>query len=591
MRKRVRIIMIVVAAAFILGFLGSELWNIIARQGGADPRGQNPKGLVAEVGKHEVTSEEYRAALAYITEKYKNENRLRDLSNEDYANIEQQTWRFLVGELTWSQVLEKARIRLTQDEVVQIMQANPPEELRDNPELMTDGRFDQQKYVELMNKPENREYFSRYYQELVEMLPKEKFRIDVVSSWRPTQLEIQEQLAQANTVWRVTSLYFGPAAIADAGDIQPTDAEIKAYYDANRNDFKSKEVRQIRYTVFPVALSSRDSADAKELIDKAWAQLQSGESFNLTMLDYSELAPDTIATKFPRERLDPATDSVVKKLKPGQTSEPFLASYGWQIIALDSISADSVALRRIVVRVKLGGEALATVRDTVRAFIEQASAAPFESVAARFNSPVLRLRPMVDGELNLAGLNIDSPNQVEQWARRAKPGSVLPNAQRGPFGYYVFCLDSVTPAGVQDFEKVKAAAGWRVRQKKEKALWQAKAEAAVAELRAGKTLEQYASENPGVELQPEEFPGLQEARRRKGPEFAGALLGLAAGERVGPVIADWGAFIIRCDERFEIQGMTAETYAQQRQQDIAQRLMGEFLKTPDIKDYREGLQY
>lgn len=583
--------MIIVAVAFILGFLGSELWSLIARQGGESGQAQDNRGLIGEIGDHEVTPEEYRAALSYITDKYKTENRLRDLTNEDYANIEQQTWRFLVTELTWNKALKDARITITQDEVLQIMQANPPEELRSNPDLQKDGQFDQQKYVELMNKPENREYFAKYYQELVEMLPKEKFRIDVVSAWRPTQSEIDEALSNGNAAWKTTSLYIGPAAVADAGNVEPSEAEIKAWYDSHQEEYKVKETRQVSYVLFPVTIGLEDSSDAKELIDKAYAQLQGGETFNLTMLDYSELAPDTIAVKFPRERLDPATDTAVKALKVGAYSAPFLTSYGWQIVALDSVGADSVALRRIVVRVKQGGEVLGAVRDSVRSFIDATAETPFETLAMRYNIPVLRARPMVGGEANLAGINIDSPSQVEMWARKAKAGSVLGTPQRGPFGYYVFSLTAITPAGVQEFDKVKPAAGWRVRQEKEKTLWLAKAEAAVEQIRAGKTFEQFAAENAGIEIQVEEFAGLLDARRRKGAEFAGALLGLGPGERVGPVTTDWGAFVIRCDERGENPVLTAEGYAQQRQQELAQQMLEEFLKTPEIKDYRDGSQY
>jgi parvulin-like peptidyl-prolyl isomerase len=456
---------------------------------------------------------------------------------------------------------------------------------------MTDGKFDQQKYVELMNKPENRAYFAKYYQDLIEMLPKEKFRIDVVSAWRPTQLEIQERVGLANAAWKVTSLYFGPAAVADAGNVEPTDTEVRAYYDSHQEDFQTKEVRQISYTVFPVTVSPQDSADAKELIDRAYAQLQSGESFNLTMLDFSELAPETLATKFPRSRLDPATDTMVKKLNAGEYSSPFLTSYGWQIVALDSTGLDSLAMRRIVVRVKQGGEALGAVQDSVRAFIDAAAETPFETLAASRNIPVLRARPMVGGEANLASINIDSPSQVEQWAKRAKAGSVMPTPQRGPYGYYVFAMASVTPAGVQEFEKVKPAAGWRVRQEKEKALWLAKAQAAVEQIRAGESFEQYAAASSGVELQSEDFGGVDDARRRKGAEFAGALASLNTGERVGPIVTDWGAFIIRCDERTDLSAMTPDAYVQQRQQQLAQQLLGEYLKTPEIKDYRDGLQY
>ena len=123
MRKRARVVMIIVAAAFIAGFLMSELWQMLSRRG--SDRGLRDRGIIGMVGKHAITPEEYRNATTYITNKYKQDNQLRDLSTEDYAQIEDQTWRFLVSELTWTKVLKDANIRVTQEEVFEIMKALP----------------------------------------------------------------------------------------------------------------------------------------------------------------------------------------------------------------------------------------------------------------------------------------------------------------------------------------------------------------------------------------------------------------------------------------------------------------------------------
>jgi hypothetical protein len=99
LRKRVRAIMIVVAVAFVAGFLMGELWRVLSSS-----RGQESplsRGIVAEVGGRKVNTDQYRNAIAYMTDKYRSENQLRDLSNEDYAKIENQAWEFLVTEFTW----------------------------------------------------------------------------------------------------------------------------------------------------------------------------------------------------------------------------------------------------------------------------------------------------------------------------------------------------------------------------------------------------------------------------------------------------------------------------------------------------------
>jgi len=586
MRKRARVVMIVVAVAFIAGFLMSELWRMLAVR--RTSRGPQRRSYVGQVGKHIITYDEYRNATSYITDKYKSDNQLRDLSDQDYASIENQTWQFLVSELTWAKVLKNANIRVTQDEVFEIMKANPPEELRDRPELMTDGKFDQEKYLKVMNAPENRAIFSKYFRDLVDMLPKEKFRIDILASYRVTQGEAQEALKDANTVWKATSLYFGPQVVKEKAE--PTDVEVRTYYDKHKDDFLVKETRQLRYVLFPLATTPQDSQAAKDVIDHAYAQLKAGETFNVAMLDFSDLEAETSGTLFAKSRLDPSTDSILGKLKPGSYSPPFLTTYGWQIVVLDSIRRESVALRRVLVRVKQSAEMQATIRDSVRGFIDKCATENFDTLVTRFGLTAVRMRPMVGGEADFASLSLEGPSQLTEWARHAKAGTVMETSMRGRDGYYVFQLAQVSPAGVQPFEKVKPALSFRVRQEKEKAVWLAKANAALAEVKAGKALEQYAQENPGVELMASEtYSGLTDARRRRGPEFAGALSDLSAGEKCGVIETNWGAYIIRCDERTEGKGMTADEYTQQRQQQVAQDLMGEYLKEPEVKDYRDAM--
>ena len=587
MRKRVRVIMFIVAAAFIAGFLMSELWRMIGDRG--DRRSANPQGLVAKVGDHNVTNDEYRGVVSYITDKYKTDNKLRDLSNEDYQAIEQQSWEFLVTELTWAKVLKGEKIGVSNEEIMEIVKSNPPEELRNKPELMTDGKFDPQKYLQVINAPENREYFTRYSRQIFEMLPREKFRIDVSNAYRVTNPEIEDALVAANNRWKITTLFFGSQVVKQK--VEPTDAETRTWYDSHKDKFLVKEMRQLRQVFFPLAVTRDDSVAAKEVIDRAHDQLLKGETFNLTTLDYSDLEGETLSAMIPRAGLDKLTDSLVSRLKPGQYSSPYLAAYGWQIVQFDSAKRDSVAFRRILVRVKLGSEVLATVRDSVRSFIDRSATEKFDTLAARFGLQVRPTRPLVGDMKELPGLDVESPGGLIAWARTAKPGQVFDQPLRGARGYYVFELAEVKPAGVRDFEEVKQFVSQSARLDKEKQVWLPMAKHALDAIKAGKSLEQYAQENPGVELQADSFDGISQCRARKGVEIAGAVLALNTGEKYGVVEFDWGAFIIRCDERVPISKLDPAGYAEQRRSKVAQDLFGEMLKQPEIRDYRDALAY
>jgi hypothetical protein len=581
--------MFIVAAAFIAGFLMSELWRMIGTRGSQRGRTQDTHGYVGMVGKHGVTPDEYHAAVSYITDKYKTDNRLRDLSNDDYQAVEQQAWKYLVTELTWAKVLKAERVGVTEAEIMEIVRSNPPEELRNKPELLTDGKFDPQKYQQIINAPENREYFSKYFRQILEVLPREKLRIDVISAYRVTNQETEDALAAANTKWKTTALYFGPKVMKQK--YEPTEAEMKSWYEAHKDSFRTKETRQLRYVFFPMAVSSQDSADAKDAIDRAYDQLAKGETFNLTALDYSDLEGETLSAMTPRSGVGKETDTVLAKLKPGQHSLPYLAPYGWQITQLDSAKKDSVAYRRIVVRVKMGSEVLATVRDSVRSFVEKAATEKFDTLAVRFGLTVQQTRPLVGDQKELPGLDVESPASVVEWAKKAKSGQVLDQPQHGARGYYVFELAEVKPAGFADYDRVKQAAGFRLRMEKEKRAWTDMAQQALAAIKSGKSLEQYAAENAGVELQVDSCTGLLDCRRKQGPEFAGAVAALNPGEKCGVVETSWGAFIIRCDGRTPVSALEPAAYVEQRRSQVGQDLMGELLKEPEVRDYRDALAY
>ncbi|MFO7675213.1 MAG: peptidyl-prolyl cis-trans isomerase [bacterium] len=588
-RKRVRIVMIIVAVAFVAGFLLGELWTVLRSRGrGDDPRA---RGIVGRVGDHQVTETEYRGAVAYATDRYKQENGLRDLANQDYEAIENRAWQWLTTELTWAGLMEKTGVTITEEEVVQIMRANPPEDIRNNPELRDSaGNFDHERYLAAMNQQQNQPYFARYFQELAEMLPKEKLRIDMASSFRITPGELEHARRTDGRRVQVTSLYFGQRLLDPP--VEVTDEEARQYFETHRDEFKPKATRQLNYVSFPRQVSAADSAEAAQAIGRAAAQLEAGESFNLTMLDFSDLVPDTAGVRAARSRLDPATDSVIRTLKPGQHSGPFLAPYGWQIVALDSITEDTAVLRRILVRVKLSGESFGRVRDEVESFLEFVADAGLESLAAARGLRVSRLRPLVGDEPEVGGLDLVNPAAVADWALRAKPGDVMPTPARSAAGgYYVFQLAEYRPAVVPEFEEVKRQATWRARQEKEKAVWNARAREVLAEIRAGRPLEQFAGEESRIDISTEPFEGIQDCRRRKGPEFAGAVKGLDPGQISGVVETGWGAFIVRLDAEGEVEGFDVEEIARQRQEEIAQQVMRELVEAPEVKDYRDVPAY
>jgi len=585
MRKRVKIIMFIVVLSFIGGFLMSELWQMIRfRTRGTQSYWE--KGIFGKVGKKSITREEYQNTLDYITYKVMKDKKIRELSEEDRENLHSQVWQYLVNEKVWSDVLKQEKIKITEAEIYEIMKNNPPPELRDRPELLTDGKFDQEKYLSLMSNPENQAYFSVYARELVDMLPKEKFQIDVSSMYRVTSGEIQDQLALENTSVIATYLYFSPKVVKE--QYKPTEKEIAEYFEKNKKEFEIPEMRRLKYVFFPRQITAEDSLDAQRQIEDVYGMVKPEEEFSLLIKDFSDNPEDTAAAWFEKKSLDARTQSVIDSLKPGTISKPFLGTDGWQILNLEAKKKDSVKLKKIVIKIKITSTTTSLVQDSMNKFLERARTENFDTLALEYGLAGGQTRVIKGRPVTFQGLYAIS--QLQDFALRASPKE-LSEPMRGRNGYFVFRLEGIDEASYQPLDRVKQMIEWRVQRDKDKDRIKAIAEETFKKVFAGKSFDDIVKEDTTIELHQDTFTSFTRCKSAKGPEFAGALYALKPKETSGVISVDWGSFIIRCDERKEANNIVADDWRKERQQAVSTRIMNEVLKTPEISDFRNVFFY
>ncbi len=596
MRKRVRSIMFVVAGTFIAGFLLGEVWRLLASRR-TDQHGYKP-GIVGQVGRHEISLNEYNYNRSAVAQRYQLDSLFREMTPEDEARIDDEAWTNLTSDWIWAELMRKTKLRISEGELDWIMVHYPPEWLRNRPELMTDGQFDTAKYIQLLQHPENRQVFAQYARDIYKQLRSQKVQIYAASAYRPVTAEIEDALRQANSVVAVSWLYF-----SGRDEAEPTEAEARDYYRRHPHEFRvPKEIREVHFAYFPLRITGQDSLAARQRIEVAYARLRGAQdsaslrdSIDAAMFTDSDFLPETTSTRILRSALEPAVDSALSRLRPGQFSPVLPAPAGWQIVLLDSVHSDTYWVRRIRTRIRPDNAAEIAILDSIRSFIEIASNEGPESAAARTGTafaptPLV----LVGGRLTQQFIQLYAPGQLEEWARRAKVGEVMPAPLRGPAGFYVFMLTSVKPAGVRPWdEQVKQAALWRVRQEKAKNAAVAKAREAITELRNGKTLEQYAAEHPEVMFGTDTVNGIWDyhMRGQRGVEFVGAALALTPGRTTGPVETRTGAYCIRCDGRTESQTLTAEEYTRQRQQQLAQAILQKLWEEHEVRDFRSPRGY
>ncbi len=583
MRRIGKLVMFIVLAAFV---------GLIFFQWGADISsrvwggGRAPKGVLGRVNKAEIKDTEYQNLLRQALLNQEQANRTTQLSETQIDSLRQAVWQELVTQKVWDGVLKREGTVVTDQEVFEILKSNPPPELRDREELKTDGKFDPAKYVGLLQEPRLQAYFESYALQLKQVLPKEKVRWDVLSSYRITSPELHELLSREGVAMKATYLLFGSKFVPEISP--PTAAELKANYETNKETLAIPEQRYLKFVVFPKRPSSQDSVSAKERIDDAFRTVQEGEDFTEVAKDYSD-DPAIPATAVLSQLRNPAHD-VLKGLKPGGVSEPFLDGIGWHVVKLLEKKGDSLRIVRIGVRIQPSAETIEAIKERVEDFRSKAKGARFDTTCKDFGLTPRDMQPIKKGgEVVLYGVPDTKP--VETFARYGKVGS-LSQPVKGPNTYLVFYVAKDEPKRIPTFDQVKEGLTKRLMKEKQNEFLKNYALEAYKKAASGLSLEAIAQEDSNIILDSVTCPSFSDCRNLKGPEFAGALYALRQKETSGVVVTLFGSVIIRCDERKET-GYEGDVQAFEKtyQEGIISEISNGLFPDPKVDDYRDAFSY
>jgi peptidyl-prolyl cis-trans isomerase D len=285
--------------------------------------------------------------------------------------------------------------------------------------------------------------------------------------------------------------------------------------------------------------------------------------------------------------LDTTFARALKKLRPGELSQPVRTQFGYHLIRVDQVNGDSVKARHILIPFELRAarrdsvEARADTLDRVAA--TQTNGAVLDSVAAEMHLTVGHAPRLIDGDRMQLG-RYQIPD-VSVWAFEAKVGETSPVIDGAP-AYYVFRLDSLIPAGVPPLAELRDAITAEVRVEKKKAVLAARAPALYDGLKSAPDLVVGAiakglpaqSFGPMTRLAP---PGYL----TREPLVLGAAFGLAVGERSDLIKGQDGYYVVEVKARHSAD---STAWLQQR---VSQREgLLQTARQARIRAYMDGLR-
>jgi peptidyl-prolyl cis-trans isomerase D len=348
-----------VCLAFVIFYIPDFL-----RSSGADASGDT----IAKVEGQEITAGEFRRNY---------EAQLQAYRSAYGGNVSEQLLKQLGIETQLVQQMVDERAALAEADRLGITVSD--EEVRQRifslPAFQENGAFiGEQRYQQLLrlNRPPMSP--AEFEDNIRRQLTIEKLRAALTDWMSIPDSELEKEYHQRNDKVKLAVVSF--TADKFRPQVTATDAEVAAYFDAHKADFKVPEKRKIRYLLIDIdALKSKivipaadvertynnnieqyttpeqvrashillktdgkDDAAVKAKAEEILKQARNGADFAELARKYSE---DTESAKnggdldyFPRGRMVPEFDQAVFSMQPGQISDLVKTQYGYHIIKL-----------------------------------------------------------------------------------------------------------------------------------------------------------------------------------------------------------------------------------------------------------------
>lgn len=600
MRSSAKWIWIFLIVAFVGGFLFADAAGLVGV-------GQlTPTTPVATVNGEDILATTWFQATAAL-EQQATQQSSRSITLDERRRLSDEAFEQLVSDALLRQEYRRRGIRATDEEIAEAARFAPPPQLAQNPELMTDGRFDMAKYQRFLASPAVRQQgllfqLEAYYRD---QIPREKLFEQVTSDVYVSDERLWSIWQDTRDTTQISYVKFTPSMVPDSAVTVEASA-IREHYDKNKEDFERPSRAVVSVLTIPRSVGPADSAAVRNRLLALRARIVGGENFaDVARAESSDSASAREGGALgsgTRGRFVPEFENAAFALSAGEISQPVLSQFGYHLIKVDSRKADTLTVSHILLPV-VQSDSAATVTDRRAddlARIAGSSDDPraLDSAAKVLGIPIRRAAVLDTEALTIDGRFIPS---VGPWAfQGARPGetSELFDADDG---YYLARLDSLKEGGVPSLAEATPEIRdiLAIQKKLDVLMPRAQQLAAAAAAAAASSLEQ-AAQAAGLQvIQSQPFTrvgGAENIGRLN--QAIGASFSLPIGAVSAPIRIYDAIFVQRVDQRVLQDRATWEAQKDSQRMQVTQQLkqqrVREFLvnlrESATVKDKRKDVE-
>jgi peptidyl-prolyl cis-trans isomerase D len=594
-------IMVPIIIVLFLGWMVLEI-GMEALSGGLAGGPQN----VGSVNGDPITAVAYNERYNAL---YQQAQQQGEVTDEMARRLQDEAWEQLVQETLMRQELERRGIGVSDREILWAARNLPHPGFAQQEIFLTNGRFDIEKYRQFLAGPtapaEVYAQLESYYRQ---QLPQEKLGRQLTAGRYLTDAELWRAFQDRTETATVDYVQLDLQKLVPQ-DPAVSDAEVRRYYEENRDRFKRTEGARLKVAYIPLTINEADRQAAVQRAREVKAEIAGGADFaemaRVHSSDQSNKEQGGDLGTFGRGQMVPAFDSVAFSLPVGQVSDPVVTQFGVHLVKVDSRTGEQVSARHILIPFEKSDTEIERLEQQLERIAQaglqrglKAAAAGQPGVTFREGVEVSAANPMIPG----VGGAMSALNWAQEESGNRSAGADperVSEVLESPEALYLVEMESYHPAGETPLAEATPAIRQQLVYDKRREAGRAEAEKMVTEIRGGRTLEQVAQargltvQRAGPFTRVEANPVLGQANAA-----VGAAFGTPIGQVGPPAVTPAGVFLVRpvsrtaADRRqYEQQKATLRTQAMsQMRQDLLGQWMTNVRSEAKIKDNRARLQ-
>jgi peptidylprolyl isomerase/peptidyl-prolyl cis-trans isomerase D len=264
MRDKMHLVLYVLVGAFLITIVfewGMNFSGWSARRG-------NDIGVVN--GKP-ISFKEYETLYRNYLEQYREQLKGQEIDEQTELRLQEQVWESLVMKVLLEAEYEKLNLKVSDKEIVdEIFSDNPPfviaQQFR-NPET---GKIDRERLNSAIADPRNKSAWIQLEQYLRQQKLQEKLQTLLTEALRSTDSEARRQFDAQHTKVSGKYVLFDMSRARPDSAYYVSDAEIKAYFNDHKEEYRQEPTREAKYVFFPTDPTEED----KQLIRKELEELK-----------------------------------------------------------------------------------------------------------------------------------------------------------------------------------------------------------------------------------------------------------------------------------------------------------------------------